>query len=265
MSSSEEYIKGNHSKTSSNYTNADYTSSIKFTKKSESSEDYDESCNDPVFSYNNECITLNVSYETPLILGTNKFKNVSGIEKVNGKVLLGVEGDMYVSGRIFTGNQSSQHINSSSNINMQSNLDVVKNNNTTYYYVSPNDISNILYVSPLNGPIYIVLGKEGDVKFKNNQTLTIKDTSLLYNEGASYNIFVTVPNNHIAIEHYGADCKLKVSSPGTYVINTSNGAVTFRFMVKSGNCTKSCWLIENQFIGNPRLLPTTGLTFAPIK
>ncbi len=61
----------------------------------------------------------------------------------------------------------------------------------------------------------------------------------------SYNIFITVSNS--SIEHYD-QCKLKISLSGTYIINTSGGSVTFRYM-----SDQKCWLIENQLMGNARL------------
>ncbi len=208
-----------------------------------------------------------VSDYAPLVLGSNKLNNVCGIDKIKNKVLLAVNGDIYVSGQIFAGNHKiSQEIHATDKINMnykkqKNELEAVKEQNATYYHVDPTESSSILYVSPINGPVYVVLGgKNGCVDFRSNQEITIKDTSLLHNDGASYNIYITVPNGNTAIEHYGADCKLKVSSPGTYVLNTSNGSVTFRHM--AGN--KPCWLIESQFIGNPRVLPNTGLRFNQI-
>ena len=231
-----------------------------------------------VFVYKHGCIICNENRginEVPLVLGTNKYKKVQGIDEVNGKVALAVEGNIYVSGKIFTGNQKmSQYIYPSNKINMQDknashhpSVDTVNQCNTSYYYMNPRAVSNILYVSPINGPVYIILGsKDGNVDYEDNQKITIKDTTLVHNEGASYNIYITVPTNThcksgTSIEHYGADCKLKVSSPGTYVLNTSNGAVTFRYM--SGD--KPCWLIENQFVGNTRILPGRGLTFNNIE
>ena len=268
--------KSNTSKTSSNYTN-DCTDISLGTITVDSG--CNTSCSDcdhllsnhaDVFVVEHQCIHANasrgVNYDTPLVLGNNKLKNVTGVDKVKGKVMLAVDGDMYVSGNIYTGNHKSQHIYSS-DINMQvkndTKLDVVKDQHATYHYVDPKEVSSILYISPINGPVYIVLGKNGNVNFRENQEITIKDISLLCNEGASYNIYITVPSNqNTAIEHYGADCKLKVSSPGTYVLNTSNGSVTFRHMI--GQNTRSCWLIESQFIGNPRVLPGTGLRFNQI-
>ena len=144
--------------------------------------------------------------------------------------------------------------------------------NATYYHLNPKDNIGVLYVNPVNGPIYIILGSEDDEscqddEFKPNQLLTIKDVSQNFSEGSSYNVYVTVPtsyipSNQIYIQHYDASCRLKTSGPGTYVLNTSGGSVTYRFMKPPLIGGHSTWLIENQLVGNPRVLPGTGLVFS---
>ena len=145
--------------------------------------------------------------------------------------------------------------------------------NATYYHVNPKDNIGVLYVNPVNGPIYIVLGGNEedetcqDAEFKPNQLLTIKDVSQNFSVGSSYNVYITVPSsaipsNQIYIQHYDATCKLKTSGPGTYILNTSGGSVVYRFMKAPLIGGHSTWLIESQFIGNPRVLPGTGLVFS---
>lgn len=225
---------------------------------SKTSSSYTNTCDtEEVFVYHNQCIQSTIKH-APLVLGATKLKNVQGADEMKGKVALAVHGDIYVSGQIYTGNYKSTHIHSDNKINLNEKHYIESTPTATYYYVNPKEHSNILYVSAINGPVYVVLGsKKGDVSFKENQEITIKDTSLCYNQGSSYNIFITVPNGNTGIEHYGVDCKLKVSNAGTYILNTSNGAVTFRYM----HATRPCWLIETQFIGNTRVLPGTGLKF----
>lgn len=228
------------------------------------------------FVKNNECIHSNfnrgVIYEIPLVLGTNKLSKVPGIEQIPSRPLLAVNGDIYVSGHVYSGNidisqeQFDQHIHA-----IEPTLD--KNGqlqNTTCYHVKPTDNTGILYVNPINGPIYVILGSDKETgfagtDFKNNRLITIKDTSLHYNEGSSYNVYITVPtsthpSNQTYIQHYEQrEQKLKVSGPGTYVLNSSGGSVSFRFMKPKNK--NPCWVIEHQIVGNERVLPGRGLKF----
>lgn len=233
-----------------------------------------------VFIKSNQCVHYNsergVNYDTPLVLGTNKLTKVAGINQVMNKAVpsLAVHGDIYVSGNIYTGHipaelhQEVKHnyVNSQ-NKYIDALEPVVKNGvvqNVTYHHIKPTDAAGVVYVNPINGPIYVVLGSEnGEIDFRNNQTITIKDVSLMYNEGSTYNVYVTVPTkNEIYIEHYDSTCRLKMSNNGTYIINTSNGAVTYQFAVING---KSCWIIKDQFIGNNRILPRRGLVFNAVE
>jgi hypothetical protein len=136
--------------------------------------------------------------------------------------------------------------------------------NATYYYVHPSHHIDILYVNPIKGPIVIVLGSEDNqCDFKQNQKLTIKDVSLNHTEGCSYNVYITTckhKTNPLFIQHYNADCRLKVSSNGVYILNTSGGAVTFRYY-KAVEGNHHAFNIEHQVLGNPRVLPGTGLHF----
>jgi hypothetical protein len=136
--------------------------------------------------------------------------------------------------------------------------------NATYYHVSAKDNIGILYVNPIKGPIIVILGNEDYCDFRPNHSITIKDVSLNYSEGSSYNVYVTVPKmkksaDQLHIQHYNSDCMIKNSPNGVYIINTSGGSVTYRFYKsKSGNDT---FVIESQFVGNQRVLPGTGLVF----
>jgi len=261
---------------------------------------YEESCecndidvldnNADIFVNSHHCIHYNtdrgVSYETPMVLGTNKLSKVAGFEEIMNKTttpVLAINGDVYVSGHIYTGNLNAsteaKHVHADVGgsilkhkydkyINAKPpNLIEGGLQNVTYYHISPSDNTNILYVNPIHGPVYIILGSEsGETNFNPNKSITIKDVSLMYNEGSSYNIYITTVasvKNHeqVYIEHYDASCRLKVSGPGTYVLNTSNGSVTYRYMKSLSANSKSCWLIDHQFIGNQRVLPGKGLVF----
>jgi hypothetical protein len=233
-----------------------------------------------VFIKSNQCVHYNsergVNYDTPLVLGTNKLSKVAGINQVMNKAIpsLAVHGDIYVSGNIYTGHipaelhvETKQTYVNSQNKYIDALEPVVKNGvvqNVTYHHIKPSDNAGAVYVNPINGPIYVVLGSEqGEIDFRNNQTITIKDVSLMYNEGSTYNVYVTVPSkNQIYIEHYDSTCRLKMSTNGTYIINTSNGAVTYQFAMING---KPCWIIKDQFIGNNRILPRKGLVFNTVE
>ena len=200
-----------------------------------------------VFVYDNHCIHTNVHRgicsSTPLVLGASDLSEVCH----NGPVLA-VKGDIYVSGQIYTGNQLSycKHVHA-----LEPKMKHGQLENVTYYHVEQH--TGIIYVNPINGPIYIVLSEH-----KINQQITIKDVSLCYSEGSSHNVYVTVeaasiPNQQVNIETYGQDCKRKVVGPGTYTINTSNGSVTFRYYKPPYLGAHACWLIESEQIGNPRV------------
>jgi hypothetical protein len=230
-----------------------------------------------VFIKSHGCVHYNtergVNYDTPLVLGANKLSNVAGLGQVMNNTLpsLAVHGDIYVSGHIYSGNMvntNQQHVNAKKDRYIDALEPVVKNGviqNVTYHHVNPSDNTGVIYVNPINGPIYVILGSQsGDVNFGTNHSITIKDVSLLYNEGSSYNVYVTVPTNtQIFIEHYDSTCRLKVSAGGTYIINSSNGSVTYQYM--KTNTGKACWIIKDQFVGNNRVLPGRGLVFNQVQ
>jgi hypothetical protein len=241
--------------------------------------------------------TNRIACDTPLVLGSTDLHSVCGIDnhvENQQKPLLAVNGDVYIAGHIYTngelynkghgecihaGNKKvikAEHgvfgsidvaiqtrdkfINAlEPNITADGNL-----HNATYYHVSAKDNIGILYVNPIKGPIIVILGNEDYCDFRPNHSITIKDVSLNYSEGSSYNVYVTVPKmkksaDQLHIQHYNSDCMIKNSPNGVYIINTSGGSVTYRFYKsKSGNDT---FVIESQFVGNQRVLPGTGLVF----
>lgn len=226
-----------------------------------------------IFVYKHGQIQTNHSRgfaQVPLVLGTHQCEQ--------NKTLLEVYGDIRVTGQIYSEGQGqhgrsgfSDHVHAEHQNNQK--VDYVKDkcinsleptindghlHNATYYHLSPKDNVGILYVNPIKGPIVIVLGHD-NVQFKPNYVITIKDVSLNHNCGASYNVYITT-NKNLYLEHYNQDCRLKVSTNGVYVLNTSNGSVSFRFY-KSLDGLHNCFNIENQFIGNPRVLPGSGLQF----
>jgi hypothetical protein len=251
--------------------------------------------NSDVFIYKHGRIITNsdrgITHDTPLILGSNKL-DIDGLEQCENPLLV-VKGDVYVSGHIYSdNNQSHEHIYAKKNKIIKADkavfgtLDVaitthdkyVKGlepnitadgqlHNATFHHVDPKHAPGILYVNSINGPVVIILGsKDGCVNFRPNQTIVIKDISLNYNEGSSYNIYITVPKachkeDQLYIQHYNSDCKLKVSANGVYILNTSGGSVTFRYYNSCLLDGHNAFNIENQFIGNQRVIPGTGIVF----
>ena len=63
-------------------------------------------------------------------------------------------------------------------------------------------------------------------------------------------------------EHGKCDCRVKngsltVATNSAYLLNTSGGSVTFRYMVPTGIGGHATWTIDSQFQGNPRILHGT--------
>lgn len=136
------------------------------------------------------------------------------------------------------------------------------------YVLKRGDGIGIIYANTIEGPVNIILGTPTDATFEANRQIFIKDVSLEYAAASSYNINVTVP--HVIdgpeviqprIEFY-CNGALTVGT-GSYVINSSGGAVTLRYFQSGLLGSAPTWVIENQFIGNSRILPSTGYTFIP--
>lgn len=101
----------------------------------------------------------------------------------------------------------------------------------------PNNITTV-YVNPANGNINLNLSN-GTL----NEVLLVKDVSLINGNGSMFNVSISGS----AIETYRSDGSLVASVGGTYVLNTSGGSVSFRYF-------NNTWIIENQFLGNQRLI-----------
>ena len=118
------------------------------------------------------------------------------------------------------------------------------------------DCVKIIYANPAKNDVYIKLHSPKD----ENKHIIIKDiTPNVSKTGTPYNIYISAVETKI--EHYGfescdvipnASYGIVSSYEGTYVLNSSGGAVSFRFMPRLSKCVPSCWVIENQLIGNPR-------------
>jgi hypothetical protein len=134
-----------------------------------------------------------------------------------------------------------------------------------FHQIMKGDGINIVYANPINGPVYIQLGIPKDMTFEANRTITIKDVTLEFATSSAHNVYVIVPPApsppqpefpQTRIEHYDNEV-LKVSSDTAagYILNTSGGSVTYRYVAPLIPGALPTWVIQNQFIGNPRILP----------
>jgi len=139
---------------------------------------------------------------------------------------------------------------------------------TTDFSVSRGDGVNIIYANSIHGNIRVQLGSGANSTFEANRALVIKDVSLEFGTGSAHNIYIWVPGN-IRIEHYGlmsgtgstGTYGILASMGGTYVLNSSGGSVTFRYVAPLVLGAVATWVIENQLIGNPRLLTYNSVKF----
>jgi len=143
---------------------------------------------------------------------------------------------------------------------------------TATFVIHPTDNYNVVYVNPINGPVNIYLGTGTNNLFRHNHSLTFKDVTLEFGLASSYNVNITVSGATgitgitgmipVRIEHYNVNNRLIASSNSSYILNTSGGSVSFRYFSPSVPGLQPTWVIESQFMGNQRILPTSGLTFA---
>jgi len=139
------------------------------------------------------------------------------------------------------------------------------NNRVTEYTVSKGDGIDLLYTNSTKGPITINLGTHENSSFEANRTITIKDVTLEFAPASSYNVNVVVPHHHSLhdqsrIEYYSNGC---LTVGNTYALNTSGGAVTFKYFQPNIPGAAATWVIETQFLGNPRIPPHLGIMFVP--
>ncbi len=133
--------------------------------------------------------------------------------------------------------------------------------------ILPEDDVNIIYANPIGGTINIYLGTGTNNLFAPNRTIQIKDSTLEFGPGSAYNVNIlvhdvsTVPGAvPVRIEYYNGG--LTAGTNAGYALNTSGGAVTFTYSQLPIPGNAPTWVINNQFIGNPRLIGT-GVTFIP--
>ena len=109
-------------------------------------------------------------------------------------------------------------------------------------------------IHPANGDVTIILPSD----IKPNKQFIIKDVSLEFGKVSSFDIHIKVAST-VKIEQYSHG-SIVAKLGGKYTIKTSGGSVSFRYFYPSiPGCTPT-WVIENQFIGNPRTYPDQGFT-----
>lgn len=150
--------------------------------------------------------------------------------------------------------------------------------------IKKGDGVDIVYANPIPGIVYIQLGTPNDSVFESNRTIVIKDVTMEFGATSSNNIIIYIPQisntgptagsspypkpGLARMEFYtpttsGLAIATNEFSPVGYVLNTVAGSVTLRYIPSLEPGALSTWAIENQFIGNSRISPATGLTFIP--
>lgn len=131
------------------------------------------------------------------------------------------------------------------------------------YVIRPEDNVDVVYVNPINGTVNVYLGTGSNNIFPDNKVITFKDVTLEFGQASSYNVNIIVRNEEdhvpVRIEHYFHG--LRVRNNSRYVLDTSGGAVTFRFAHIALFGAAPTWVIQSQFAGNSRLLGRSGVEF----
>lgn len=120
------------------------------------------------------------------------------------------------------------------------------------YQITPKD--HIIYVNTIGGAVHLIL----PATYITNKSIIIKDVSLIFGNGAVFNVYITSETGS-KIEHYIISDKchlLKCSNDGTYILNTSGGSVVYRY----NRFNEPVWMLESQMIGNGRLNSSTHNT-----
>lgn len=250
-----------------------------------SSEGNEKKC-DP-FVYNGKAVVYNtadcVELNTPTLIGLKKIP-----KEYNGDILV-IKGDVDIDGNLastknihadtMSANELATGTLTTENAFVQNALSVknamienafvknivVENQLTDSIYtdsdliILPSDRYNVIYANSVNGPINIYLGTGSDAIFRSSQLITIKDVSLEVAPFSAHNINIIVPDGPTRIEYYNNG--LTAGTNAGYALNSSGGAVTFRFVSLPLLGNTPTWVIESQFIGNPRVTPVSGMTF----
>jgi hypothetical protein len=199
-----------------------------------------------IFVYKDGYIHTNINrgidHSTPLLLGNHTLSHVRGMDKSNCDTRLIVDGDIFVTGKIYYNNRKDEY-------------KTCEPVNNTYIIKSFDDI-DILYVNPSLQPVVVLF--DIDTHFRANYRITIKDISL--NHPTSHNVYIKIMqhSNKVQLQHYfniNEESKIMNSFDGVYLLNTAGGAVTYRYC----QLPDPVFLIESEFKGNERVAP--GLTF----
>jgi hypothetical protein len=171
--------------------------------------------------------------------------NGDGFVQNNLQVKGNIDADTITANKIMTNNI------------IQKSLYVGKGSNAT---IVPGDGVNIVYANPVDGRVDIHLGTGDNTSFEPNRTIIFKDVTLEVSPGSTNDVLIWSTEG-TRIETYLADGGLTASNGGAYKLNSSGGAVTFRYVTLDNKLgTLPTWVIESQFVGNPRLL---GRSFPP--
>lgn len=186
---------------------------------------------------------------------------------VNGDSVL--DGNLKVNGNIDGESGTFNHITASTatinTLHVQKFTPVITdkyvegNNGTTVFTVLPKDGIDVIYINPIRGPVAIQLGSEMNYVFEANRVITFQDVTPIFPGGSSHNATISVPTGNVKLEYYGGTGGMQAGTGGTYILGTSGGAVTYRYVTIPG--TYPTWLIQSQNQGNARL--TTSPVFIP--
>ena len=130
-----------------------------------------------------------------------------------------------------------------------------------YYQITRGDGIDVVYVNPIDGPIWIQLGTSKDLGFEANRVIVIKDVTIEFGQTSANNVNIIVPPTEfgapqIRIEYYDGKLLALSSDPLIgYVLNTAGGSVTYRYVNSFMPGQSNSWVIQNQFLGNSRVIP----------
>lgn len=197
--------------------------------------------------------------------------NKEGVLDVNGSAWIeqnlnvgeNINGESATFNKVVSSNATFRNLSVS---NLNHNSEYVSGNsgaqdNVVQFTVLPGDGLDVIYSNPNSGNIYVNLGSYSNNNFENNRIITIKDVTLEFTTGSSYNVYIWVPPN-TRIENYNSG-SLTSSPGGAYILNSNGGSVTLRYFVSGLPGSLPTWVIESQFIGNPRAVSSNGFKFLP--
>ena len=175
-------------------------------------------------------IDKNITTKTPMVLGFYK-------EAIPDDALLVINGKAYIENMY----QASEYVEGEIELNLDAHSNI------------------IIYVNSIKGAVTINLPGSG-FNLQSNSVVIIKDVSLNFSSNSTYDIFIGVnnigkiPSQNVYIEHYSNN-QLVQSIDHKYILNTVSGSVTFRYVPPLIVGGHGVWMIQDQFIGNVRIVP----------